>query len=46
MTIPKEVVVRERLPGKVEDDTVVSLNLRRTENSVAQGSYIDGVTLR
>lgn len=45
-TIPKEVVVRECLPEGVADDTVVCLNLKRTENSQAEGSYIDGVTLR
>lgn len=45
-TIPKEVVVRECLPEGVANDTVVSVNLRQTENSQADSSYIDGVTLR
>lgn len=45
-TIPKEVVVRECLPEGVADYTVVCLNLKRTENSQAESSYIDGVTLR
>lgn len=45
-TIPKEVVLRECLPEGVVDDTVVRMNLRQTENSQAEGSYIDGFTLR
>lgn len=39
-TIPKEVVVREYLPEGVADDTVVSVNLKQTENSEAEGSSL------